>query len=198
MTSTTAASVDTISAFRLQKKTEYRRVESIIMASLMKINCWSNHITAEPSLSTKAVCLYADYMCMTWIHVSLHSLTTSRMSLFSSKFGFFFMLRMTQLWTTVPPHSTCRLGELTLANWKLFRLRTPQARIWTGRHWTILIVHFSIIIQHTKSKQFLFHFLFFFTFSFFFQFHNSMSLSKSYKLKSTNTVVNSRKINGCS
>lgn len=54
------------------------------------------------------------------------------MSLFSSKLGFFFMLRMTQLWTTVPPHSTCRLGELTLANWKLLRLRTPHASIWKG------------------------------------------------------------------
>lgn len=161
MTSRTAASVDKVSAFRLQKRTEYRRVESIIMASLMKINYWSNHITAEPSLSTKAVCLCADYMCMTWIHVCLQSLTTSRMSLFSSKLGFFFTLRMTQLWTTVPPHSTCRLGELTLANWKLFRLRTPQARIWTGRHWTILIVHFLFYnysnIQRVNNFYFIFY-----------------------------------------
>ena len=48
----------------------------------------------------------------------------------TSKLGFFFMLRMTQLWTTTPPHSTCRLGQETLAIWKLFRFLTPHAKIY--------------------------------------------------------------------
>lgn len=46
-----------------------------------------------------------------------------------SKLGFFFTLWMTQLWIRTPPHSTCRLGDFTLAIWKLFRLRRPHARI---------------------------------------------------------------------
>ncbi|TNN53382.1 hypothetical protein EYF80_036369 [Liparis tanakae] len=40
------------------------------------------------------------------------------------------MLRMTQLCSVTPPHSTCRLGEVMLASWKLFRLRTPHANTW--------------------------------------------------------------------
>lgn len=40
---------------------------------------------------------------------------------------------MTQLWTMLPPHSTCRLGDVTLANWKLLRFRTPHAKILEGR-----------------------------------------------------------------
>ena len=47
----------------------------------------------------------------------------------TSKLGFFLVLRMTQDCTMQPPHSTCRLGEVTLASWKLFRLRNPHARI---------------------------------------------------------------------
>lgn len=48
----------------------------------------------------------------------------------TSKLGFFLVLRMTQDCTMRPPHSTCRLGEVTLAIWKLFRLRNPHAKIY--------------------------------------------------------------------
>lgn len=115
-----------ISAFKL---TEAGTVEPIIVASLMKINDWRkpHHSTALISHESST-----DYICIMWVHVCPCVLTTSRMSLLTSKLGFFFVLRMTQLWTTVPPHSTCRLGEFTLAIWKLFRLRTPHAKIWQG------------------------------------------------------------------
>ena len=86
------------------------------------------HITAEGSSATSLPLITSDVSV--WRRVQRGGLTTSRMSLLTSKLGFFFTLRMTQLWITLPPHSTCRLGEVTLASWKLFRLRTPHAMIW--------------------------------------------------------------------
>lgn len=59
-----------------------------------------------------------------------------------SKLGFFFTLRMTQLWTMLPPHSTCRLGEVTLASWKLFRFRTPHAKICQDDTERVVLVSF--------------------------------------------------------
>lgn len=76
------------------------------------------------------------------------SLTTSRMSVLTSKFGFFFTLRMTQLCTMAPPHSTCRLGEVTLASWKLFRLRTPHAKIFFRRR-----RRFKLMIKKKRERE---------------------------------------------
>jgi len=47
----------------------------------------------------------------------------------TSKLGFFLEFRMTHDWTTLAPHSTWRLGDVTVASWKLFRLRKPHASI---------------------------------------------------------------------
>lgn len=99
----------------------------IIVALLMKTNDWYRPHHSSRLISHQGRGL--DYICTTRVCARLWRLTTSRMSLLTSKLGFFFMLRMTQLWIMTPPHSTCRLGELTLAIWKLFRLRTPHARI---------------------------------------------------------------------
>lgn len=105
-------------------------VQSIIVALLMKINdrCEPHQsrtlITNESSAPLRW--LHLRNVCICTVQCVL---TTSRMSLLMSKLGFFFMLRMTQVCIKVPPHSTCRLGEVTLASWKLLRLRTPHAKI---------------------------------------------------------------------
>lgn len=44
-------------------------------------------------------------------------LTTSMKSTQTSKLGFFLTFLMTQDCTSCPPHSTSRLGEVTLASW---------------------------------------------------------------------------------
>lgn len=89
------------------------------------------HITAELISHESSGPLHWLHLCNVCVYSTecLHVLTTSRMSMLTSKLGFFFILRMTQLWIISPPHSTCRLGEVTVANWKLFRLRTPHAKI---------------------------------------------------------------------
>ena len=54
------------------------------------------------------------------------SLTTSKKSTESSKFGFFLVSLMMEEFRMWPPHSNWMLGDVTFDNWNFFMLRTPQ------------------------------------------------------------------------